>query len=112
MRIEPRDHRLGAIHLAIADIIGGKDHLPLQIRQRHRVVIDHAERADAGGREIEQHRRAEAAGADHQHACGLELGLPRPADLAQHDVARIAFEFFCIEHQFNPMALQAFRPAS
>ncbi len=68
------------------------------------VVIDHAERADAGGGEIEQHRRAQAAGADHQHARGLELGLPRAADLAQHDVARIAFQFFCVEHRINPSA--------
>ena len=71
-----------------------KDHLPLQVRQRHRVVVDHAERADAGGGEIQQHRRAEPAGADHQHARGLELGLARAADLAQHDVAGIAFQFF------------------
>ena len=98
MRIEPRDGRLRAVDLAHADVAGRKDHLPLQIRQRHAVVIDHAERADAGRGEIEQHRRAEPAGADHQHARGLELGLARAADLAQHDVARIAFEFFCIEH--------------
>ena len=104
MRIEPRDRRLRAVDLAHADVRRGVDHLPLQIRQRHAVVVDHAERADAGGGEIEQHRRAQAAGADHQHARGLELGLARPADFAQHDVAGIAFEFFGIEHRVNPMA--------
>ena len=63
-----------------------------------RVVVDHAERADAGGRQIHQHRRAEPAGADHQHARALERGLARPADLAQHDVARIAFQFLRGQH--------------
>ena len=104
MRIEPRDRGARALDLAHADIGGRVDHLPLQVRQRHRVVVDHAERADAGGGEIEQHRRAQAAGADHQHARGLERGLAGAADLAQHDVARIAFEFFCVEHRINPSA--------
>ena len=73
---------------------GVVDDLPLQVGQRHRVVVDDAERADAGGREILQHRRAEPAGADDQHARALQLLLARAADLRQHDVARIALEFF------------------
>ena len=75
--------------------------LPLQVRQRNHVVVDDAERADAGGGEIEQHRRAEAARADHQHARAAERGLSRPAHLAQHDMAGIAFEFFGIQHDVN-----------
>ena len=35
--------------------------------------------------------RAEAAGADDQDLRGFQLLLPRPADLAQHQVAGIAF---------------------
>ena len=70
-----------------------ENHLPLQIRQRHIVVVDDAKRANAGRSKIEQHRRAQAAGADDQHARGLELGLARAAHLAQHDVAGITFEF-------------------
>ena len=93
MRIEPADRRRGAVDLRRADIRRGVDHLPLQIRQRDHVVVDDAERADAGGGEIKQHRRAEPAGADHQHAGAAERGLSRPAHLAQHDVARIAFKF-------------------
>ena len=68
MGIEPLDRRRGALDLGPADVGRGMDHLPLQVRQRHRVVVDHAQRADAGGGEIEQHRRAEPAGADHQDA--------------------------------------------
>ena len=72
----------------------GVNDLPLQIRQRHRVIVDDAERADAGRGEIQQYRRAEPAGADDEHARALERGLSRPADFAQHDMARIALEFF------------------
>ena len=68
MGVEPLDRRGRAVDLGRADVGRAVDHLALQIGQRHRVVVDDAERADAGGREIEQHRRAEAAGADHQHA--------------------------------------------
>jgi hypothetical protein len=70
----------------------------LQIRQRHRVVVDDAERADACRRKIEQHRGAEPAGADHEYARALERGLAGPPDLAQDDVAGITFEFFGVEH--------------
>ena len=70
------------------------DDLPLQVGERHGVVVDDAERADAGRREILQHRRAEPAGADDQHPRALQLLLAGAADLRQHDVARIAFEFF------------------
>ena len=52
------------------------------------------ERADAGRREIFEHRRAEPAGADHQHPRALQPLLAGAADLRQHDVARIAFQLF------------------
>ena len=76
-----------------ADPGGVVDHLPLQIGQRHRVVVDDADHADAGGGEILQQRRAEAAGADHQHARRLEFLLAGAANLAQHEMAGIAFDF-------------------
>ena len=56
-------------------------------------------RADTRRRQIKKHRRAEPAGADHQHARALERGLSRPAHLAQHDMARIALEFFGCQHR-------------
>ena len=93
MRVEPRDGARRAVGFRKADIRRAVDHLALQIGQRHRVVVDHAERADARRREVQQHRRAEAAGADHQHAGAAQRRLAGTADLAQHDVARVAFEF-------------------
>jgi len=69
------------------------DHLPLQVGQGHDVVVDDAEGADARGREILQQRRAEAAGADDEHPRGGELRLPGSADVLQHEMAGVAFDF-------------------
>ena len=93
MGIEPADRRRRGAGFRRADIRRGVDHLPLQIRQRHDVIVDDAKRADAGGGEIKQHRRAEAAGADDQHARPAQSGLARAADLAQHDMACVTLEF-------------------
>ena len=76
------------------------DDLPLEVRQRDHVIVDYADRAYAGGGEVKQHRRAEPAGADDQHACAAKRRLPGPTDLWQHDVARIAFKFVGAEHSF------------
>ena len=98
MRIELLDHRRRARRLGHADVGRGMDHLALQVRQRHRVVVDNADGADAGGGEIEERRRAEPARADHQHTRALERVLAGSADLAQHDMAGIAFEFIRAQH--------------
>ena len=98
MRVDPLDGRGCAFDLGHADIGGAVDHLALQVGERDCVVIDDTQRPDAGSGEIEQHRRAQSAGADHEHTRALERGLARPADLAEHDVAGIAFKFCGIEH--------------
>ena len=85
---------LGAVGLRHADSVGAVDHLSLQVRQRDAVVVDNAERADAGGGEIFEHRRAEPARAYDQHPRTLQPLLAGAADFGQHDVAGIAFEFF------------------
>ena len=90
MRIESRDLARRARDLGLADTGGCVDHLPLQVGERHHVVVDHAERADAGRRQIHQCRRAEPARADHQHARAFQRGLSGTADLTQHDVACVA----------------------
>src|SRR5688572_7528294 len=89
---------------------GRVQHLALQVRERNLVVIDDAERADAGGGEIEERRRTDPARADHKHARGPELRLALPADVAKHDMARVAIEFFrrqchlCISQSFRSSA--------
>src|SRR5262249_25726375 len=52
-------------------------------------------------------RRAQAPGGGGGPARGLGRRLPRPADLAQHDVASIAFELLRTEHRFDPSPFYA-----
>ena len=54
MRIEAADGGGGALDLRFADIGRGMDDLALEVRQRYGVIVDDAQRADAGRREIEQ----------------------------------------------------------
>jgi hypothetical protein len=68
------------------------DDLTLQVRQRHAVVVDDAERADPGGGKVLDHRCAEAARADDEDARPLQCLLPRPADLGEHDVPGVALD--------------------
>ena len=72
-----------------ADPVGRVDHLALEVRRVDDVVIDDADRADAGGREVERGRRTEPAGAQQQHL-GVEEGdLALDPDLGQERVARV-----------------------
>ena len=98
MRIERAHLFGGAVDLEPADFRRGVDDLALQIGQRDHVVIDDAQRADTGRRQIHQRGRAEAAGADDEHGRFLQRSLAGTADLAQHDVAGVAFEFLGAQH--------------
>ena len=64
--------------------------LALQVGEVDLVVVDQGDPADAGRAEVERHRRAEAAGADHQRVGGSEALLAFDADVVEQDVARIA----------------------
>ncbi|MGY2931444.1 hypothetical protein ACVWZ6_001046 [Bradyrhizobium sp. GM6.1] len=100
MRVERRDPFGRALDLVPADIGRGVNDLALEVRQRHHVVIDHAERTDAGGRQIHQSGRTEPAGADHQHGGPLQRSLAGATDIAQHDMAGITFEFVRAQHRY------------
>ena len=62
------------------------------------VVVGDPERADSGRSEIHQRGGTESAGADHQHARSFLFRLSGAADLVQHNVAGVAFEFGGVEH--------------
>ena len=68
--------------------------LALQVGEVHHVVVDQRDAAHAGGAEVQRHRRAEAACADHDRVRGEQALLPFHADLLQQDVARIAKQLF------------------
>src|ERR1700732_5176379 len=69
------------------------DDLPLQVGERHLIVIDNAQGADAGTCQIKQRRRAQTTGTDDEHARALERRLTRPANLAHDNVAGVTFDF-------------------
>ena len=98
IRVDAR-HRLGrAFGLGVADPGLGVGDLPLQVGERHRVVVDDADGADARRREIEHERGAEAARADDEHLGVEELLLARPAHLLQQNVAGVALKLAFVEH--------------
>ena len=88
--VERVDRLLGGVDLGDADALGGVDHLALEVGEVDDVVVDDAERADAGGGEVERGRRAEAAGAEQQHLRVEQLLLALGADLGDQQVARVA----------------------
>ena len=56
VRVQVLQHLLRALHLGHPDAARRVEHLALEVRRVDRVGIDEAERADAGGREIERRR--------------------------------------------------------
>ena len=76
----------GFLAAAIGERVPG---LAMQVRRLEPVAVDDAEAADAGAREILQHRNAETAGADDQHGRRAQARLARGADFAQRDLARV-----------------------
>ena len=84
------DRALGRVDLGRADAVGRVDDLALEVGDVDHVVVDDAELADAGGRQVERGRRAEPAGAEQQHLRVEQLELALDADLRQQHVARVA----------------------
>ena len=64
--------------------------LALQVALVDDVEVDEADAADAGRGQVERGGRAEPAGADQQHAAGLQPALPVDPDLGHDQVARVA----------------------
>ena len=87
-----------ALGLRSSDALGVVHDLALEIVEAHPVAVDDADLADARGGQIKNERRAEPAGADHQHARGFQLLLALAADLLQHQLALVALDLFGSEH--------------
>ena len=102
MRVQPR-HGLGRACRLSA---GRRPWLPnrtclCRLESDHAIVVDDAQFADAAGGEILNKRRAEAARADHQDPRGLQLLLAGTTDLSQHEMARVALDFFGRKHAIH-----------
>ena len=89
-RCQPAGRRFD---LAPSDVGRAVENLPLQVAEVDDVEVDEAERADAGGRQVERRRRTEPAGADADDARLLQLPLTLDADLRNDQVAAVALDF-------------------
>ena len=97
VRIELGNGLLRARDLRSADVGGVVHDLALQVVQRDPIVVDDAEGTHAGGGQIHEQRRAQSARADHEHLGSLQLLLSLAANLAQHQMPLVAFDFFRCE---------------
>ena len=88
--VEHRQRLLGRVDLAVADAVDVVQDLALQVGGVDLVHVDDADRADAGGGEVERGRRAEPAGTEQQHLRVEQLLLALDADLGQQQVALVA----------------------
>ncbi len=100
--VDPRDAVRRARGLRPADVGGAVEDLPLEVRQRDGVVVDHRQPPDPGGGEIHQARRPEPARADDGDAGGEQLRLSRAADFLQDDVAGVAVELVVSHDPVEP----------
>jgi hypothetical protein len=81
---------LADIGLEPADVGLAVDDLALQVRLVDHVEVDDAERAHSRGRQVEQGRRAQAAGTDAQHPGVLQPLLPGHPYLRDDQVTGVA----------------------
>ena len=90
VRVQRGDRVARGLDLRAADVRRPVEHLALEVRQVHDVVVDDAERADARRGEVERGRRPEAPRADQEHLRAEQRLLPRLAHLRQHEVTAVA----------------------
>ena len=73
-----RQRLLGAVDLEAADVGGRMQDLAVQVRQRHDIVVDDGDLADAGAGEILQQRRAKPPAPIAITRAALSLFCPGP----------------------------------
>jgi hypothetical protein len=96
VRIEAVDGFPGRLGLGPAKIGGAVDDLALQVGEFHRVEIEDAEFADAGGGQIHGDGRAEPARPDAEHAGGANFPLALQPDFGQTQMPRVAADVVAI----------------
>ncbi len=90
MRVERSGEAPGAVGLERADALRVMDQLAVQVGERDAVIVDDAQRADAGAGEIGDDGTAQPAGPHDQHAGALQRLLAGAAHALEHQVAGIA----------------------
>ena len=90
VRVHRQDTLARRLNLALANVIGRMDYLPLKIAQINHITVNNAKRAHASRRQIHKHRRAQSARAYNEHLAIANLLLTFCTDAFQYDVARIS----------------------
>ena len=72
--------------------------LALQIGDLDLVVVDQRHVPNPGGPEVEGYWATQTASTDHQHSCGLELGLACDIKPGHQDLATVAQQFLIVQH--------------
>ena len=107
--VERLERPLRGADLRLAEPVGRVHDLALQVRLVDDVGVDDAERADAGGCEVERRGRAEPAGADEQDARVEQALLPFLADLGDEQVAAVARALLRRERRAGSVTSKPFR---
>ncbi|MNE73220.1 hypothetical protein D3C80_1692170 [compost metagenome] len=74
------------------------DNLSLKIGQRNRVIINQPQCSNTGSGEIQQYRRAQTTGANHQHFGTFKPLLADAADFRQQYMSLVAFDLLVSQH--------------
>jgi hypothetical protein len=101
--VEVGDERARALDLGTAHVRVGVDHLMLEVRSLHHVVVDDAEAADARGREVLDDWRAQAAGPDDEDARLQQSFLSRRPDVVHDDVPGVPVQLGGVEREVAHM---------
>jgi hypothetical protein len=83
--------------------------LPLQVGHVDRVVVDQGDAADPRGAQVQRHRRAQAASADHQRMAVQQALLAFDTDGIEQDVAGIAQQLVVVH--LGGVAAERTKPA-
>ena len=93
-----------------ANVFGAMNDLPLQVREIHRIEIEDAEFANAGGGQIHRDGRAQSTRADAQHARRADFLLAAQAHFRQDQVSGITADFIIIQFHKRNRAAQPISP--
>ena len=88
-RIQRAQRLCGRLSLRITHSGVRMNHLAVQIRGIHDVIINHHNLTDPGTRQVQQRGSTQTASTQHHHACAFERQLSLVAHFGQNQLTRI-----------------------
>jgi hypothetical protein len=92
VRVEASDPLPRDLELRPPDVVAAVQDLSLQVRRVDVIEVDEGQLTDAGGGEVHGGRRSQAAGADEEHARGLEPPLAVLAEAGERQMPAVPFD--------------------